>query len=356
VNPTLAETSASTGVPVDPGALPPTAPTTGQVTPYGEAMAAVDVSVPAPGEGGPALPTTYSDAELQAAVGVSSPAPAPAPIATAAPPKPPRKKKKRDTDDDDGEPKPSGSRAVLFVALALIVGVGVVTLIVLGLSNSDRYFITCEPDKVVAEQGRTFPPWGSRALSGPEWKPITLSPTAECKPMRLDDQQALAKEFLDRLVKHASSLLEAREVTKVDLASEQLAQALLLARSPDSSDARKDIERLLGDVDYWRASAKLRDAATALGDAAKQFETASAQNPRHVRNAQAWATHIKRVVDELHAGPDGAPSALPALPSQGTPEHSPAPPGTALPVEPDRATEIAPPAPDAGVPTGGVLM
>jgi hypothetical protein len=141
----------------------------------------------------------------------------------------------------------------------------------------------------------------------------------------------------------------------------------------------------------------LREAATALGDAAKQFDSAAAQHPRHVSDASAWAIYARRLAQELHAGPTGTPSTPPAVspaappaaalatspaassatsstaspavppavepavsPAAPTSEHPNAPMGVSLPVEPDKGSTNEPPSatapPDAGVPTGGVLL
>jgi hypothetical protein len=149
----------------------------------------------------------------------------------------------------------------------------------------------------------------------------------------------------------------ANTASPLDTVADELNQALLLARSPDRRDQRKDVERLLGDVDYWRASLRLRDASTVLQDAAKQFDSAAAQRPRHVSDAAAWSTFLRKVSDELHAGPNAAPTAQ--FPAAGSAAPVTAPVGVALPVEAGSAAgsaEALPPAPDAGVPSGGVLL
>jgi len=293
----------------------------------------------------------------------SPPSPSPSSAPPSPPPPPVRRERARaasepDADDTEGSPRRS-RKLVVVSALALVGGLGIATLVFLGRANSDQLALRCEPEQVVAEQGRAFPPWGTRALSGAEWKPIAIPPEAECKPRDTESADELAGWYLGILVDQASTLLTAREVTKVDLAEADLKQALLLARSPDKRDQRKEIERLLGDVDYWRALATLRDATAKLGDAAKQFEAAAAQRPRHVSDASAWASYIRKVADELHVGPAGAhQSAFPA-PAPSTAERPAAPAGVALPVEPARPSEpVAPPpaAPDAGVPGGGVLL
>jgi hypothetical protein len=237
--------------------------------------------------------------------------------------------------------------------------------VLLGRVNAQRYVIACATNQVSAEQGRSFPPWGTRPLVGAEWRPITLPANAECRPRETDDRAELEKWFLELLVERASSTLTARNLLEsiqpgktnpLDTVAEQLNQALLLSRAPERRDQRKDVERLLGDIQYWRASLRLRDAAAALGDAARQFDEAAAQRPRHVTDAAEWATFLRRLVDELHAGPSGVPAMVAPM---GEPlgERPGAPAGTALPVEPEdgSASEPAPP-PDAGLPTGGVLL
>jgi len=143
--------------------------------------------------------------------------------------------------------------------------------------------------------------------------------------------------------------------------STQLDQALLLARDPDRRDQRKEIARLQGDVEYWRAAARLRDASAILLDAAKQFDTANQHHPRHATDAAAWSSFVHHLADELKGGPNGMPSpnavVAPAT-SAAVTETPPVPVGTALPVEAGSAAGSAapPPAPDAGVPSGGVLL
>jgi hypothetical protein len=308
------------------------------------------------------LPPAYSESELRDAVG-------------ATPRSEPKPKRRRpptpfeaedDGDGDDGGPRKPRSRKAIFVsALSLFVGLSIAALVFLGRANSARYVVACEADQVVVEQGRSFPPWGTHALDGAEWKPLKIPPEAECHPRETEEVTELASWYLTMLMDQASTLLTAREVTKVDDAETQLKQALLvtreLARDDERRDKRKEIERLLGDVVYGRASAKLRTAADAMNEAAKQFDVAAAQRPRHASDAAAWAGYVRKLVEELRVGPSGAQVAFPPLPP---PERPGAPTGVALPVEPERgsdgsASEPPPPAappPDAGIPTGGVLL
>ncbi len=314
----------------------------------------------------PPPPPPLGEAPLQEYPLYSAPAQEPSYARQASPPPepPPRRARssKRDDDGDDADVNLAGPRSrkpMIVAALALVFGLGIAALIFLGRANSDKYAIACEPEQVVAEQGRSFPPWGTHALGGAEWKPIAIPPQAECKARDTENVDELTGWYLELLVDQASTLLTAREVTKVDLAEQQLKQALLLARSPDKRDQRKEIERLLGDVDYWRALAVLRDATAKLGDAAKQFEAAAAQRPRHVSDASAWASYIRKVADELRVGPAGAHTSIVPPVAPLAAERPSAPVGTALPVEPtgSNAPPVAPPpAPDAGVPSGGVLL
>jgi hypothetical protein len=298
------------------------------------------------------LPAAYDEGALRDAVGAPLPKP---------------KRLKTEPVDDDGVPKPAGRRTIVIAALAIIVGLVVATFVFLGRASSQRYVIACSTTHVTAEQGRGFPPWGSHPLAGPQWKPIALPANAECKPLETEDIAELEQWFLDVLVDRASTtlttrnLLEAVQPNKpnpLDLAAEQLNQALLLSRAPERRDQRKEVERLLGDVQYWRATLRLRDAAAALADAARQFEAASTQRPRHVTDAADWATFLRRLGEDLQAGPSGA-LAVPGVagPTETPSERPSAPVGTALPVEPDgSANEPAAAPPDAGLPTGGVLL
>jgi hypothetical protein len=260
-------------------------------------------------------------------------------------------------DHEDDEERRSG-RKMLIWALVVLVTLGTGTLIFLGYMNSGHYYLTCEPEQVVAERGRGFPPWGTRRFGDDaEWKPIKIPPEAECRARTTEDELELSGWYLEVLTTRANVLLTAREVTKVDEAAQMLEQALLHTRAPDRSDQRKDIERLLGDVGFWRASAKLSDAQKALLDAAKQFDDAALRRPRHAEHASAWAAYVRRLVDELKVGPMGVkPSTFPPEPIG---ERPTARPGTALPVEPGPGSSVEPlpvTPPDAGVPQGGVLL
>ncbi len=268
----------------------------------------------------------------------------------------------------------------MISAIAIIVGLGVATLVFLGRANAQRYAIACTTDHVSAQQGRSFPPWGTRPLTGPAWKAIPLPPNAECRQRDTEEIAELEGWYLELLLERANTILtspnlldgisapgapvvvtnaKGQQVTlqnPLDAVAEQLEQALLLSRAPERRDQRKEVERLFGDVQYWRASLRLRDASSALVDASRQFDAAAAQRPRHVTDAAAWGAFLRKLSDELQAGPDGVPAApLGPVPS----ELPSAPAGVALPVEPAAPPDVddTPPAtPDAGVPSGGVLL
>ena len=332
--------------------------------------------VPVPDQGGepeaaepaPIEPLADPDAALRDAVGArANPPPraeTPLPVSD-------------DYGDDGAAPAPPGRRRTMAISAAVIFGgLAIAALVFLGRANSERYLITCATDHVSAEEGRGFPPWGSRELSGPEWKQIALPPNAECTPRETDDETELEGWYLQILIDRASATLGARDVLDtvaaagsgsgsaappnvLDKTDQQLQQALLLARSPDRRDQRKSIERLQGDIAYWRAALRLRDASAALSDAAKQFDAAATRRPAHATDAAAWATFLRRVGDELHGGPAGGPPPEQFPPQPPAPAQPSAPPGVALPVEPPAGSAAEPPAPpaiDAGVPSGGVLL
>lgn len=300
----------------------------------------------------PVLPLSVTENDLRDALGVT-----PTSESTKK-----AKKPRRDDDDDDDDGTPRKSRKTVFVAaLAVFVGSGIAALVFIGKVNSARYYISCEAERVVVERGRSFPPWGRTELDGPEWKALRIPPEAGCHEQETEEIADLAAWYKKILVEQATKLLEAREVTKVDEAEGMLKQALLVSRSlrtdDDAKNARGEIDRLLGDVVYWRASARLKNASETLLDAAKQFDAAQLQRPAHFNDAGEWATFARRLADQLKAGPNGIPTASfpPAPPS----ERPAAPMGTALPVEPDEgsaASEPPPAPPDAGLPTGGVLL
>lgn len=334
--------------PDDPGATPP--------ADQGEPMSEHEPE-PMPGEPVPEPPTPMPPAtedDLREAVGVPRREQA-------------RRAKSPTLDDRDAEladelplsaeERAGRRRTWITLGLSLVVGLVILAFVVLGRANSSRLVFACSADTITAEHGRGFPPWGTRTLDGPEWAPITIPPQAECKTRETEDPAELEGWYLDALVEQASAKLSAREVTAFDDADKQLHQALLLSRAPERRDQRREIERLLGDVVYWRAAAKVKGASDALADAAKLFDEAALKKPRNVTDAAAWGDYARRLADELHAGPEALRPDGIAAPI--APTRPPAPTGVALPVEmPDaRPAEGAPIAPpDAGVPSGGVLL
>lgn len=292
-------------------------------------------------------------ADLQTAVGVTPP--------------PERKKPEPIVDLDVDEPEEPGRKKrkwPIAVAASALLGATIATFVLLGSANQEHYYLRCSAKHITAERGRSFPPWGSERLEGAAWKPIAIPPSAECTPRSTDDPLALEGWYLDALVERATSKLAGASPGDIDLAQAELEQAMLLTRSPERRDQRKELERLLGDVTYWRASAKVKAAAASLEDAAKRFDEAASQRPRHASDAGAWATLARDAAATLGAGPGGANA--PRVPPSGVPlaaPREPAPPGVALPVDvpfvgtPDAGVpEEQPDAARSTLPSGGVLL
>ena len=339
-----------------PVELPPPAP-----TPFGSAKV---VEPPAP-----VIDTLAVENELRDAVGAT-------PIVDSREAKKTPKKRRATTDDGDDD-RPRSKLWMLAAALAVVLGGGITAMVLVGRANSDRLVLACEAERVVILQGRSFPPWGETTLEGAEWKPVKIPAEAPCVPFETESKAELAARFEKLLEERATRLVGGRggtstaiaaagpedPVTKVDEAEASLKQALLVARHLPGDDAinkREALERLLGDVTYWRASARLRAAATALDDAAKQFDMAVLQQPRANSDPQEWATLARKLAEELRAGPQkaGGEVVAPVGPAPTGTSRPVAPPGVALPVEPPTAGSAVEPVPaDAGVPaSGGVLL
>lgn len=348
--------------PPGPGPGRPDAPPAGPVPTPAAGPELVDADIEP-------FPPVAAEESLREAVGIprkpqrfSIDEPAPKKAKKAPPAKPPRAETAAVDDDDDGEPR---SRLWAWLILVFVLGGGVAALVLLGRTNAESYYFSCEPDRVVAEQGRSFPPWGKSALDGAAWKPIKIPPSAECVSTQTEDAAELGSLFVDALVKQATARLAVHTTEDVDEAERQLNQALLLSRSPEGQDRRKEIERLLGDVVYWRAAALIESGLVGLEGAAKIFDDASARRPLHASDASRWAEHVRAIIEELRRGPPamrtpGAETSLPFGPPPGGDVREPdstrdaAPPGVLLPLEPDAG--VPPPPVDAALPTGGVLL
>ncbi len=308
-------------------------------------------------------------ADLQSAVGITPP-----PSATTrrvdrhtvpriAPPVPTTET--REDVEDDAIPRKR--KWPIAVALSGVLGATIATFVLLGSANEQHYYLRCSAKHITAERGRSFPPWGSERLSGAAWKPIAIPPSAECTPRETDDPVALEAWYLEALVEQATTKLAGSAPGDIDAAQAELEQAMLLTRSPERRDQRKELERLLGDVTYWRAAAKVKAAAASLEEAATRFDDAASKRPRHASDASAWATLARDTAAALGAGPGGA--GAPRVPPSGVPlpplAREPAPPGVALPVEvpfvgtPDAGVpEVQPDAAHgrSTLPSGGVLL
>lgn len=313
---------------------------------------------PEPAEHVAPPPASATVADLQSAVGVTPKAKRPLP-----PPRKPIVDVEVDEVEVEDDLAPRKKRRwPIVVGLSGVVGATIASFILLGRASSESYYLRCSAKHVSAERGRSFPPWGSERLGGAAWKPIAIPPSAECTPRSTDDPVALEGWYLDALVEQATAKLAGASPGDIDLAQAELEQAMLHTRSPERRDQRKELERLLGDVTYWRAAAKVKAAAAELEEAAKRFDDAVARRPRHASDAGAWATLARDTSVLLGRGPGGA--GAPSQPPSGVPlpaaTRPPAPPGVALPVEtPLTAPDAGVSAPDAAhstLPSGGVLL
>jgi hypothetical protein len=263
------------------------------------------------------------------------------------------------TDDDHDRPRLRRSRWPLRLAAIATVVTVIAVVIVLGRVNAQNYAIRCGTKDITALRGRAFPPWGYARLGGPAWRPIAIAPDTECTSRDTDSVEQLEATFLEHLTEQATRKLAGEQPGDLDRAEAEIDQALLLSRSPERRDLRKELERLRGDITYWRAAAKVNAAAAILADAATSFDAATAQRPRHASDPARWASFARDLAAALRAGPDGAgvPSPRDAI----APPRPSAPPGVALPIESPAIMVdggMAPEA-DAGrrdLPSGGVLM
>lgn len=313
----------------------------------------------------PYTPPKYEDDDLQSAVGIDKNKTRAEKRAAKAE----AKKARRGSSDDDDDDTPRVSRRTLMLIIAFaVMCVGVGVLILLGTLNSKYYYFDCGVSEITAKRGRSFPPWGSSKLSGPEWVPIALPDNAECDSAKMTDRAELESMYFDALREQAETVLESKHPENVDLAEQQLRQALKLTRPSERKDVRNEIERLLGDVEYWRARKQLEAAAGQLKVAAEKFTGSNERKPRHISDAAAWAEFSEYIANELGLGPIPLRPDNPPEPDTAGTSGFPSPgyrdagvpmfigpdaqPGVALPLESD----AGPPPADATVPTGGVLL
>lgn len=258
-----------------------------------------------------------------------------------------------------------------------VIGIGAAIMIfgvcaVLSWLNSSGFYLVCKPTKIVAERGRWLP-WGHTSLTGRAWTPVAKPEDARCKDRRFNDLGGLKAAFSSALKARASNALaEATQknisAEALELADKQLSQALLLLRDADNDDERKELLRLQGDVEYWRAAASVSSAIDNLTEAGKRFDEAASRGPRHAGDSSTWAEYARELGDQLRQGPPSLRPEQPAAPGSAPPfsgtgnavDKAPdadAGPQTGAP--PPDPPDAGPAVPDAGppdLPTGGVLL
>ncbi len=261
-----------------------------------------------------------------------------------------------------------GRRGIAALAGGIAALLGVAALIVIGYFNSDHYVLACGAEQVTAERGRAFPPWGTERLAGPAWQPIPIEPSSNCETREMTSRAELESAFAKTLFARIDRLLSGDGVKDIALAETLITQGLLISRTPARNEMRSQLQRMRGDILYWQAADEARAAAERLRAAAEQFGAAAGFNPRHVRDAQAWANFLAELDTRLTRGPRGsnapaltpdasapitAPSGLDLTRDEGSVDAEPGialPPEEALPAAPDSQPI------DAGVPRGGVLL
>jgi hypothetical protein len=249
------------------------------------------------------------------------------------------------------------------VALLLIAAVCAV----LGWFNSQNYYLTCGTNSIIASQGR-FWPWGQSPLQGPAFVAIHVPSDVLCTDQHFDSRAELEQAFLDALLKQSTALLTSGDAAHVSTAEEQLEQALLLTRAPERSTERALVQRLQGDVAYWRGAEQIQQASELLKTAAGYFDEAASRRPRHSSDANAWAEHARFIQSEIDKGPR-------SLRKDEAPREQPHFKGLSPVAQPDRTTatdaiaeealdagvqteppDAAQPPADAALPRGGVLL
>ncbi len=262
--------------------------------------------------------------------------------------------------------------AILGAGFSVLLGV----VILLSWLNSRDYYLTCGSHEVVAQRGSKFP-WGKSDVDGDEFAAIKVTPGSRCQTKTFRTLDELREAFATVLLQEASARLTSGIAEDIDEAERQLEQALLLARTVPSK--RGAIKSLQGDVEYWRAATEVKAAIEQLDGAAGRFKAASDKKPRHKTDASQWAGYTSGLARELRRGPpelrndvdlgpnapppfagtDTAPAPAridpPVSPTSTGPTGDDPPMGVALPPMSD-AGPVKPGTPDAGLPSGGVLL
>ena len=276
-------------------------------------------------------------------------------------------------DDDGGRPPIRLTRRMIFAVAGVVVFLALIVMLVIGRWNAANYYLRCG-ETITAEQGRSFPPWGSSKLSGKQWSAIRLGEDTECDDSDFGTKAELEAVFLKALIDQATLFTRQRHAGQaptteaIQEAEKQLKQAILLARRDEFRDQRRIIARLQGDVQYWRAQAGLAALAAELDQIHKWFAEAEHRRPQHTTDSAAWAAFVQSLRGELALGPpelrpseapriDGGITAAPPTPQSidagaPPPPRLDASPGVALPMEAD----ATPQPPDASLPRGGVLL
>jgi hypothetical protein len=254
-------------------------------------------------------------------------------------------------------------RGWLMAIAAALATVAIGTGAVLAWLNSRHFYLECGDDEIRASRGRSWP-WGRTTMEGARWKPVPVAGRIECQSARFASEAALEAAFLEAVHARADALLardELGDAAQIETAANLIEQGLVLSRSPEHRDARKELERLRGDVEYWRATSEVQSALAAIEAARARFADAAGHAPRHVRDADRWAGFLEQLLKRGRSGPGAfaAERARPEAASDLAPaggDGETAPRATAPDELPDPDAEPAKPAAPAPIPRGGVLL
>lgn len=261
-------------------------------------------------------------------------------------------------DEDERTPRPRHWGLPTW-GWVLIIGTAVsALLLVLDLSNRNRYLMVCKAKKVELHKGRSFPwPFGHAAMGGPEFKPVPIPAEADCRTRVFHSQEEAELAFLDFILAQVREALANPGTADLSKARVKIRQALLLTRVHRSR--RKEAQKMLAELAYRSGRAGLARAENELRKALARFQEAQKLDADKFEDLEDWITHLEELLRTVSPSPGSSVTRPTLLPGGSLPPMTRPPlPGLPGSTRPPSSAPALPASPDAGAPAsgGGILM
>ena len=274
------------------------------------------------------------------------------------------------------EPPRSALRRAPWWAWIVVGGIVIILgMVFAGQYNADRFYLECSGSSAEGHRGRSFPPWGHSAIKDARYRSVPLGADAQCQSQEMGGEDELQSALLQLTLTELKRLTLLSGEEELSTARRLVGQGFMLARG--EKKARKKLEALRAALDFQQGQVVMRELQTTLLRARRLFQQVKVHQTPHTKEVDAWIKLVDLLLAKLRlrlAGDPTTPSPTPVPPPTRVgpkpvaPSKAPATPdppavrvdaAAPLPTPPSMTPpprRVEPPAPDAGVSSGGILL